>query len=65
MTTIKVSVGHHNVYCFLCGNHLGEVTHFGGKKKLSWCEYCAGIGHYCLQCFMKKYAKPKKRRSTH
>jgi len=50
----KLQKGWHWVYCFMCGEKIGKVVHYGGTKKLKKCGYCQEIPHYCLKCFETK-----------
>jgi hypothetical protein len=44
--------GYHDVHCYMCGRKCGHVTHYGGDRELLWCQYCADIPHYCLDCYL-------------
>ena len=47
--------GWHWSHCFLCGEQVGKVVHYGGKKKLKKCKWCQDSGmKVCIDCFSDK-----------
>ena len=60
--------GRHNMFCFMCSKSCGEVTHYGGKKRLKWCDFCSNQpAPFCLDCYMLRPQnlpkKPKPRQN--
>ncbi len=50
----KPKPGWHPIYCQCCGKKYSKITHFGGKKRIKYCEYCFGSEFpLCMKCFIK------------